>query len=167
MIAYDFARPAHINCLESRTVKTLAKLACRTSPDARIATLIDSRVTIGAGAKGRSSSAALSRIQQGSLAYVLGGGLYLGQTTPCVTGRFGARASTSPRGFPNSSRSAFRVSTSSFSRIVSAVRGTFGAACFSLRVSARARATKLGASLSPPARWRAASMQLRCFGTSA
>ena len=78
VIAYDFARPAHINCLESRTVKTLAKLACRTSPDTRIATLIDSRVTIGAGAKGRSSSAALNRIQQGSLGYVLGGGLYLG-----------------------------------------------------------------------------------------
>ena len=78
MIAYDFARPAHINCLESRTVKTLTKLACRTSPDTRIATLIDSRVTIGAGAKGRSSSTALNRIQQGSLGYVLGGGLYLG-----------------------------------------------------------------------------------------
>ena len=30
VIAYDFARPAHINCLESRTVKTLTKLACRT-----------------------------------------------------------------------------------------------------------------------------------------
>ena len=78
MIAYDFARPAHINCLESRTVKTLTKLACRTSPDSRIATLIDSRVTIGAGAKGRSSSSALNRIQQGSLGYVLGGGLYIG-----------------------------------------------------------------------------------------
>ena len=27
VIAYDFARPAHINCLESRTLKTLTKLA--------------------------------------------------------------------------------------------------------------------------------------------
>ena len=157
-------------------MKTLTKLACRTSPDARIATLIDSRVAIGAGAKGRSSSAALNRIQQGSLGYVLGGGLHLGlmllrgftgQTTPRVTGRFGAHASTSLRGFPSSSRSAFRVSTSSSSRIVSAVRGTYGAACFSLRESARARAAKLGASPCPPARWRAALMQLRCFGTSA
>ena len=78
VIAYDFARPAHISCLESRTVKTLTMLACRTSPDARIASLFDSRVTFGAGAKGRSSSAALNRIQQGSLGYVLGGGLYLG-----------------------------------------------------------------------------------------
>ena len=78
VIAYDFARPAHINCLESRTVKTLTKLACRTSPDTCIATLIDSRVTIGAGAKGRSSSSALNRIQQVSLGYVLGGGLYIG-----------------------------------------------------------------------------------------
>ena len=78
VIAYDFARPAHINCLESRAVKTLTKLACRTSPDTRTTTLIDSRVTIGAGAEGRSSSAALNRIQQGSLGYVLGGGLYFG-----------------------------------------------------------------------------------------
>ena len=59
-------------------MKTLTKLACRTSPDTRIATLIDSRVTIGAGAKGRSSSAALNRIQQGSLGYALGGGLCIG-----------------------------------------------------------------------------------------
>ena len=156
-------------------MKTLTKLACRTSPDTRIATLIDSRVTIGAGAKGRSSSAALNRIQQGSLGYVLGGGLHLGlmllrgftgQTTPRVTGRFGAHASTSLRGFPNSSPSAFRVWTSCCSQTVSVVRGTYGATCFFLRVSARGRAAKLGISLSPPSRWRAASMQLRCFGTS-
>ena len=68
----------HINCLESRTVKTLVKLAVRQHPNSRVATLIDSRVTLGAGAKGRSSSGALNRIQQGSLPYVLGGGLYIG-----------------------------------------------------------------------------------------
>ena len=39
VIAYDSARPVHINCLESRTVKTLTKLACRTSPDTRIPSL--------------------------------------------------------------------------------------------------------------------------------
>ena len=78
VVAYDFARPAHINCLGSWTVKALTKLACWTSTDTRIPTLIDSRVTIGVGAKGRSSSSALDRIQQGSLGYVLGGMLYIG-----------------------------------------------------------------------------------------
>ena len=59
-------------------MKTLTKLACRTSPDMRIPDLIDSRVTIGAGAKGRSSSSTLNRIQQGSLGYVLGRVVYRG-----------------------------------------------------------------------------------------
>ena len=86
VIAYDFTRLAHINCLGSRTVKTLAKLACRTSPDSRIPTLINSSVTIGAGAKGRSSSSALNRIQQGSADYLLGGGLYLGGLYVCAYG---------------------------------------------------------------------------------
>ena len=40
--------------------------------------MIDSRVCLGAAAKGRSSSEALSRILQGSLGYILGGGLYPG-----------------------------------------------------------------------------------------
>ena len=55
----------------------LTKLASRSSSDSGIPTLIDSRVAIGAGARGRSSSTALNRIQRGSLGYVLGGGLYI------------------------------------------------------------------------------------------
>ena len=73
VIAYDFARPARINCLEPDGENPYCtKLACRTSPDSRIPTLIDWRVTTGAGAKGRSSSSALDRIQQSSQGYVLG-----------------------------------------------------------------------------------------------
>ena len=44
----------------------------------RAVALLDSRVTMGAVAKGRSSSFALSRILQGCLGYVLGSGLYPG-----------------------------------------------------------------------------------------
>lgn len=40
--------------------------------------LLDSRVTLGAAAKGRSSNFASSRVLQGALGYVLGGGLYPG-----------------------------------------------------------------------------------------
>ena len=40
--------------------------------------LLDSRVTLGATAKGRSSSKAICRVLQGSLGYIIGGGLYPG-----------------------------------------------------------------------------------------
>jgi len=55
-------------------MKSLAK----SQPNSRVVGILDSRVTIGATAKGRSSSFAISRILQGSLAYVLGGNLYPG-----------------------------------------------------------------------------------------
>ena len=50
----------------------------KSHPRSRFVGLLDSRVTIGATAKGRSSSYAISRILQGSLAYILGSGLYPG-----------------------------------------------------------------------------------------
>lgn len=40
--------------------------------------MLDSRVTIGAASKGRSSSFAISRVLQGSVAYILGSNLYPG-----------------------------------------------------------------------------------------
>lgn len=46
--------------------------------DTRFIGLLDSRVTLGAAAKGRSSSFAMSRILQGSLGFVNGGNLYPG-----------------------------------------------------------------------------------------
>ena len=76
VIAYSFARPGHINVLESRTYKTLLKLQSIQNPDTRSVVLLDSQVTQGANAKGRSSSPALARVQQGSLGYIMGGNLY-------------------------------------------------------------------------------------------
>lgn len=46
--------------------------------DSRCIGLLDSRVTLGAAAKGRSSSYAISRVLQGSLGYIIGGNLYPG-----------------------------------------------------------------------------------------
>ena len=75
---YRFRRSGHINVNESRTYKSWMKSLAKSQPNSRVVGILDSRVTIGATAKGRSSSFAISRILQGSLAYVLGGNLYPG-----------------------------------------------------------------------------------------
>ena len=75
---YKFKRSGHINVNESRTFKTWVKSMAKAEPDSRFLGLLDSRVTIGATAKGRSSSFAISRVLQGTLAYVLGANLYPG-----------------------------------------------------------------------------------------
>lgn len=75
---YRFMKSGHINVNESRTYKSWIKYMAKHEPDSRFVGLLDSRVTIGASAKGRSSSFAICRILQGSVAYVLGGGLYPG-----------------------------------------------------------------------------------------
>ena len=76
-------------------------------------------------------------------------------------GRFGVHASSSLRGSPTSSPSGTRAWMSSCSRIISAARGTSGAACYSLQASARARTAETRASPGLPARWRAASVRRR------
>ena len=73
-----FHRPGHINVLEARMFKTFQKRAARLRPNSHRVGLLDSRVTLGAVAKGRSSSPARCRILQGTLPYTLGGGLYSG-----------------------------------------------------------------------------------------
>lgn len=78
LLRYKFHKTGHINVLECRTYKTWLKHCARKYPNSRLVALLDSRVTLGAAAKGRSSSYALSRVLQGSLGYVLGGGLYPG-----------------------------------------------------------------------------------------
>ena len=77
-LRYKFHRPGHINVLEARMFKNFQKRAARLRPDSRTVWLLDSRVTLGAVAKGRSSSPALCRILQGTLPYTLGGGLCSG-----------------------------------------------------------------------------------------
>ena len=75
---FKFKKPGHINVNETRTFKSLIKSLAKTDPDTRSVALLDSRVTIGAAAKGRSSSYAISRVLQGTIPYIVGGGLFLG-----------------------------------------------------------------------------------------
>ena len=83
LLRYRFRRLGHINVLECRVHKTLMKHCAKHHPDSRFITLLDSRVTLGATSKGRSSSRALCRVLQGSLGYIIGGGLYPGGLHIC------------------------------------------------------------------------------------
>lgn len=75
---YTFKRANHINVNEARTYKSWIKSLAKSHPDHRALGILDSRVTLGAAAKGRSSSAAISHVLGCSLAYIIGGGLYPG-----------------------------------------------------------------------------------------
>lgn len=78
LFRYKFKQKGHINCLECRVYKSWLKHCAKAHPQSRLVGLLDSRVTMGAAAKGRSSSRALSRILKSSLVYTLGAGLYPG-----------------------------------------------------------------------------------------
>ena len=71
IIRYRFERPGHINVLEVRAYKTLLKWCARRHPKSRFVGLFDSRVLLGASAKGRSSSPAITRILRSALPYAL------------------------------------------------------------------------------------------------
>ena len=75
---FRFKGSGHINVLETRAYTTWVKWCASRNPNSRILGLIDSRVLLGAAAKGRSSSPAISRVLRSSLPYLLGGGLYPG-----------------------------------------------------------------------------------------
>ena len=75
---YTFKRANHINVNEARTYKSWIKSLAKSHPDHRALGILDSRVTLGAAAKGRSSSAAISHVLGSSLAYIIGSGLYPG-----------------------------------------------------------------------------------------
>ena len=83
LLRYKFNKGNHINVLEARTYKTWLKHCSKKYPNHRLLALLDSRVTLGAAAKGRSSSFAISRVLQGCLGYILGGGLYPGGLHIC------------------------------------------------------------------------------------
>ncbi|CAE7810303.1 unnamed protein product [Symbiodinium sp. CCMP2592] len=78
LLRFRFRKRGHINVQETRTYKTWLKWCSRRHPRSRLLGLIDSRVLLGASAKGRSSSPAPCQVLQSSLPYVLGGGLYPG-----------------------------------------------------------------------------------------
>ena len=83
LLRYKFKKPGHINVLECRVHKTLLKYCAKHHPNCRFLSLLDSRVTLGATSKGRSSSRALCRVLQGSLGYIIGGCLYPGGLHIC------------------------------------------------------------------------------------
>lgn len=83
LLRYKFHRSGHINVLEARVYKTWLKHCSKRFPSSRVLGLLDSRVTLGASAKGRSSSFAISRVLQGSLGYTIGGNLYPGGLHVC------------------------------------------------------------------------------------
>ena len=76
--AYHFRRPAHINVLEGVAYGTLLRDLAAAHPGSRPVIVTDSRVVLGASAKGRSSSTALNAPLRGALPYLLGGDLYPG-----------------------------------------------------------------------------------------
>ena len=83
VVAYDFKTPAHINVLEYTAYNSLAKYCAKRLDGHRIPVCLDSSVTVGSSAHGRSSSRAIARVQQKALPYVIGGGLYFsGLQTP-------------------------------------------------------------------------------------
>lgn len=65
MFRFHFKKSGHINVNESRTYKSWIKSMAKTEPNTRFCGLLDSRVTMGAASKGRSSSPAISRVLQG------------------------------------------------------------------------------------------------------
>ena len=73
-----FVKPGHINVNEARSYKSWIKSLVKKEEDCRVVALLDSRVTIGASAKGRSSSFAISRVLQTTMPYLLGAGIYPG-----------------------------------------------------------------------------------------
>ena len=78
LFKYRFKRPAHINVLESQVYSTWIKHCAKQHPSSRLVGLLDSRVTLGAAAKGRSSSYSTSRVLKSALPYTIGSNLYPG-----------------------------------------------------------------------------------------
>ena len=75
---YRFRKAGHININETRTYKSFIKSIAKDEPDTRHVALLDSRVTIGAASKGRSSSEAISRVLKGCVGFALAGNIYPG-----------------------------------------------------------------------------------------
>jgi len=78
MFAFDIDDPQHININEQTAHRSLLRALCRSvdRQGQRFVYGLDSRVTIGANARGRSPSRPLLRSQRRTLPEVLGGGLY-------------------------------------------------------------------------------------------
>lgn len=73
---WKWARGAHINILESRSLVALMKHLCVSGGDCRFSTLLDSRVAKGAHARGRSSAVALRPSLLRGCSYAIAGSLH-------------------------------------------------------------------------------------------
>lgn len=89
---YKFVKSGHINVNETRTYKCWIKHLAKSEPNSRVVGILDSRVTIGATSKGRSSSFPISRVLQRSL-----------KIRPCVSSQLCGENSSSMAAFPATS----------------------------------------------------------------
>eukprot|EP00438_Fugacium_kawagutii_P009652 Skav215001 [mRNA] locus=scaffold508:1001281:1007076:- [translate_table: standard] len=78
LFKYKFRRLAHINILESQVYSSWIKHCAKSHPNSRLVGLLDSRVTLGSAAKGRSSSFSISRVLKQTIPYQIGSNLYPG-----------------------------------------------------------------------------------------
>ena len=78
LFKYQFKESNHINVLESRVYGSWIKHCAKSHMHSRVVGLIDSRVTLGATSKGRSSSYAISRVLKKNIPYIIGSNLYPG-----------------------------------------------------------------------------------------
>jgi len=78
LFKYHFKRRSHINVLESQVYSSWVKYFAKQHRNSRLLGLLDSRVTLGATAKGRSSSYSISRVLKQTIPYLLGSNLYPG-----------------------------------------------------------------------------------------
>lgn len=78
LFKYRFKKPSHINILESQVYSSWIKHCAKSHPNSRLVGLLDSRVTLGASAKGRSSSFSISRVLRQTIPYQIGSNLYPG-----------------------------------------------------------------------------------------
>lgn len=78
LFQYHFKRRAHINILENHVYSSWIKHCAKSHRNSRVLGLLDSRVTLGATAKGRSSSFGISRILKQNIPYLIGSNLYPG-----------------------------------------------------------------------------------------
>ena len=78
LFKYHFKRRSHINVLESQVYSSWVKYCAKQHRNSRLLGLLDSRVTLGATAKGRSSSYSISRVLKQTIPYLLGSNLYPG-----------------------------------------------------------------------------------------
>lgn len=76
VLQFSFKKPNHININEHLSYRSLLKHLAKSKQHSRFCTLLDSRVVIGANAKGRSSSKQLNFYLGSTLPYIIGGDLY-------------------------------------------------------------------------------------------